>query len=84
MMAGTEPVWVGFSAEVMSRCPPVGVAEEGIAAGTVLWGSGSLHEIGVPTEIVRECGRVELNVAEGDGEGGKFTIGGEPGSAISW
>jgi hypothetical protein len=87
MMAGTEPVWADFSAEVAPLRLAVGVGKEGAAVGTVLWDSELLYETGVPPEIVREYEGVNLNVAEGDGEGEKllkFTIGGEPGSAISW
>jgi len=87
MIGKTEPVLVDFSAEAALLRSPVGVGERGIAAGTVLWGSGFPYEIGVPPEIVRECEGVvldpKLNVAGGGGDSGKFLIGGEQGSAMS-
>jgi len=84
MMAEIGLEFVDFSAEVVSLHPSVGAGEVDVAAGTVLRGSGFPYKMEVSPEIVRECERgvfdLTLSVAEGDGDGGKFIMGG--GSAI--
>jgi hypothetical protein len=93
MTASIRSAFHDFGAVAVSLCPPVDTGDEGMAAGALLWG-GLPYETEVPPEIVRECEGVwrgvlepKLFVAEGGGDGEKhlrFTMGGEPGSAIFW
>jgi len=90
-MDDTEPVFTDVGALEISLRPPVDAGDEGIAADARFWGELP-YEMGVPPEIVRVCERegrrtvLELILckAEGNGDTGEFTLGGELGSAIIW
>jgi len=90
-MDNTGPVFTDVGALEISLRPPVEVGDEGIAVDAHFWGELP-YEIGVPPEIVRVCEREGretvlepiLCKAEGDGDTGEFTLGGELDSAITW